>query len=78
VHASTDGIAQARRAPHSRPNRDREGGRPDRAIDHGHDPDGRTITRKIENRKNLEGVKAGDRTDITGSQAVVIAAEPAK
>ena len=40
--------------------------------------DGRTITRKIEDRKNIEGVKPGDRIDITYSQALVIAAEPAK
>ena len=40
--------------------------------------DGRTLTRKIAERKNLEGVKAGDRIDITYSQAVVVSAEPAK
>jgi Cu/Ag efflux protein CusF len=40
--------------------------------------DGQTITRKIEDRKNIEGVKVGDRIDITYSQALVIAAEPAK
>ena len=40
--------------------------------------DGHTITRKIENRKNLEGVKAGDRIDITYTQAVAIAVDPAK
>jgi Cu/Ag efflux protein CusF len=41
-------------------------------------PDGLTFTRKIEDRKNIEGVKAGDRIDITYSQALLIAAEPAK
>jgi Cu/Ag efflux protein CusF len=41
-------------------------------------PDGLTFTRKIEDRKNIEGVKAGDRIDITYSQALMIAAEPAK
>ena len=40
--------------------------------------DGRTLTRKIAERKNLDGVKAGDRIDITYSQAVVVSAEPAK
>jgi Cu/Ag efflux protein CusF len=40
--------------------------------------DGQTITRKIEDRKNIDGVKVGDRIDITYSQALVIAAEPAK
>lgn len=41
-------------------------------------PDGLTFTRKIEDRKNLEGVKPGDRIDITYSQALLIAAQPAK
>jgi Cu/Ag efflux protein CusF len=40
--------------------------------------DGRTVTRKVEDKKNLEGVKVGDKIDITYTQAVVIAAEPAK
>jgi Cu/Ag efflux protein CusF len=40
--------------------------------------DGYTMTRKVEDRKNVEGVKAGDRIDITYSQAMVLAAEPAK
>ena len=40
--------------------------------------DGQTITRKIENKKNIEGVKPGDRIDITYSQAMVVAAEPSK
>ena len=39
--------------------------------------DGRTVTRKIENKKNLEGVKAGDKIDITFTQAALIAIEPA-
>ena len=39
---------------------------------------GQTITRKIENKKNIEGVKAGDRIDITYSQALLVAAEPSK
>jgi Cu/Ag efflux protein CusF len=41
-------------------------------------PDGRTLTRKIADKKNLEGVSPGDRIDITYSQALMIAAEPAK
>src|SRR5262245_54701766 len=40
--------------------------------------DGRTVTRKIEDKKNLEGVKAGDKIDITFTQAALIAIEPAK
>jgi Cu/Ag efflux protein CusF len=40
--------------------------------------DGRTVTRKIEDKKHLEGVKVGDKIDITYTQAVVIAADPAK
>ena len=40
--------------------------------------DGRTVTRKVENKKNLEGVKVGDKIDITYTQAVVVAVEPAK
>ena len=40
--------------------------------------DGRTLTRKIAEKKNLEGVKAGDRIDITYTQAVVVSAEPGK
>lgn len=33
--------------------------------------DGRTITRKIENKKNLEGVKVGDQIDITYTEAIL-------
>jgi hypothetical protein len=40
--------------------------------------DGRTITRKIDERKNLEGVKAGDRIDITYTQALLTAIEESK
>ena len=40
--------------------------------------DGRTVTRKVADKKNLEGVKAGDRIDITYSEAVVVSAEPGK
>lgn len=40
--------------------------------------DGRTVTRKVEDKKHLEGVNVGDKIDITYTQAVVIAAEPAK
>ena len=40
--------------------------------------DGRTLTRKIADKKNLEGVKAGDQIDITYTQAVVVSAEAAK
>jgi hypothetical protein len=40
--------------------------------------DGRTVTRKVEDRKNLDGVKVGDKIDITYTQAVVLALEPIK
>lgn len=40
--------------------------------------DGRTVTRKVEVRKNLEGVKVGDKIDITFTQAAVLAVEPIK
>jgi Cu/Ag efflux protein CusF len=33
--------------------------------------DGRTVTRKIEDKKNLEGVSVGDRIDITYTQALL-------
>jgi Cu/Ag efflux protein CusF len=41
-------------------------------------PDNRTLTRKVENKKNLEGVSPGDRIDITYTQALMVNAEPAK
>ena len=34
--------------------------------------DGRTVTRKIEDKKNLEGVKVGDKLDITYTQSVLM------
>ena len=40
--------------------------------------DGRTVTRKIEQKKYLEGVKAGDRIDITMTRAIVTSVENAK
>jgi len=40
--------------------------------------DGRTMTRKIQDKKNLENVKPGDRIDITYSEALILTAEPAK
>jgi Cu/Ag efflux protein CusF len=39
--------------------------------------DGRTITRKIEDKKNLEGVNPGDKIDITFTQAAVISMQSA-
>ena len=41
-------------------------------------PDGRTLTRKVDEPKNLEGVNPGDRIDITYTQALVVNAEAAK
>jgi hypothetical protein len=40
--------------------------------------DGRTITRKVENPKNIEGVKVGDKIDITYTQAALVEVTPAK
>jgi Cu/Ag efflux protein CusF len=40
--------------------------------------DGRTLTRKIAEKKNLEGVNPGDRIDITYTRGLVVLAEPAK
>ena len=40
--------------------------------------DGHTMRRVIENKKNLEGVKVGDKIDITYAQAVLLNAEPGK
>lgn len=40
--------------------------------------DGRSVTRKIENKKYLEGVKPGDRIDITFTRAVVTSVQDAK
>ena len=40
--------------------------------------DGRTVTRKIDNKKNLEGVKPGDKLDITYTRAVILSVDPAK
>jgi hypothetical protein len=40
--------------------------------------DGRTIIRKVDNKKNLEGVSTGDKIDITYTQAALISVEPAK
>jgi hypothetical protein len=36
------------------------------------------VGRKIEDKKNIDGVKVGDRIDITYTQAPVIAAEPVR
>ena len=40
--------------------------------------DGRTVTRKIEDKKNIEGVKPGDKIDITFTRAVVTSVQDAK
>jgi Cu/Ag efflux protein CusF len=39
---------------------------------------GRVITRKIEDKKNLDGVKPGDKIEITYTQALLTAVESAK
>jgi hypothetical protein len=39
---------------------------------------GLTLTRKIADRKNLEGVAPGDKIEITYSQGLMVAAEPSK
>ena len=40
--------------------------------------DGRTVSRKVEDKKNIEGVKAGDKIDITYTQALLTSIETAK
>lgn len=40
--------------------------------------DGHTMTRKIQDKKNLENVKPGDRIDITYSEALILTADQAK
>jgi Cu/Ag efflux protein CusF len=40
-------------------------------------PDGRTVTRKVEDKKNLEGVKAGDKIDVTYTRAMLVSIERA-
>ena len=40
--------------------------------------DGRTVSRKIENKKYIEGLKAGDKVDITYTRAVVTSVQDAK
>jgi translation initiation factor IF-1 len=39
--------------------------------------DGRVVTRKIENKKNLENLKPGDKIDITFTRALVTSVSPA-
>jgi len=39
--------------------------------------DGRVVTRKIENKKNIENLKPGDKIDITYTQALVTSVEAA-
>ena len=40
--------------------------------------DGRVLTRKVADKKNLAGVKAGDQIDITYTVGVLVAVEPPK
>lgn len=40
--------------------------------------DGHSVTRQVQDKKNLDNVAVGDRIDITYSEAVVLNAEPAK
>ena len=41
-------------------------------------PDGRTITRKVEDKKNIEGLSAGDQIDITYTRALLTEIQRAK
>jgi len=41
-------------------------------------PDGRTITRKIEDKKNLEGIAVGDLIDVTYTRALLTSVERGK
>jgi Cu/Ag efflux protein CusF len=40
--------------------------------------DGRTITRKVDKKEHLDGVKAGDKIDITYTEALMASVEPAR
>jgi hypothetical protein len=40
--------------------------------------DGRTVTRKVENKANIQNLKAGDRIDITYTEAMLVEVLPAK
>jgi len=40
--------------------------------------DGRVVTRKVENKANLEGVKVGDNIDIVATEAILASVEHAK
>jgi len=40
--------------------------------------DGRAVTRKVEDKKNLEGVAVGDQIDITYTRALLTSVERAK
>ena len=40
--------------------------------------DGQTLTRRVQNKANLEGVKPGDKIDITISQALLVNVAPTK
>jgi Cu/Ag efflux protein CusF len=40
--------------------------------------DGHTMRRVVRNKQNLDGVKVGDKIDITYAQAVLLNAEPGK
>jgi hypothetical protein len=39
-------------------------------------PEGNTVTRKIADAKNLEGVSAGDKIDITYTEAMIVSLDP--
>ena len=41
-------------------------------------PDGRTVTRKVEDKKNIEGISAGDQIDITYTRALLTEIQRAK
>jgi Cu/Ag efflux protein CusF len=40
--------------------------------------DGRTVTRKIQDKKNLEGIKVGDKADITYTESLLVTVAPTK
>jgi hypothetical protein len=41
-------------------------------------PDGRTVTRKVDDKKNIEGISAGDQIDITYTRALLTEIQRAK
>ena len=41
-------------------------------------PNGNTLSAQVKDKKNIEGVKVGDKIDITYTQAMMVTVEPPK